>query len=85
LVGEIRVFLIVRLAIDINFMKIVESCSNVEDLETDLKHNEEEQGDYNDRNEREGNFSYVGHGTLSSDHRLKPIDIRRTIAVVNIA
>ena len=54
-----------RLAVDVNFMEIVERCPNTECRETELEQNEEKQRDYNDRYECEGNFSYIGHRVLS--------------------
>jgi len=43
LIGEIRVFLVVRLAIDVNFVEIVERRTNARKPETDLQQNEEQQ------------------------------------------
>ena len=53
LVREIRVILVVRFAIDVNFVEIVERCPNAEQPETQLEQNEEEQGDNKNRNECE--------------------------------
>ena len=78
LVSEIRVFLVVRLAIDVNLVKEVERRSDTGNREAQLKKYEEKQGYDYDRNEREGNFSYVGHGVF-------PQNIGRTIASLNIA
>ena len=56
LIREIRVILVVRFAIDVNFVEILERSPNAEEPETQLEQNEEEQRDYENRNEREGNF-----------------------------
>ena len=61
MVSEIRVFLVVSLAIDVNFMEIAERCSDTSKRKAQLEQREKEQGDHNDRNECEGNFSYIGH------------------------
>ena len=67
LVGEFRVLLVVGLTIDVDFMEIVERRSDASNREPELEQDEEEQRYDNDRNEREGNFSYVGHGVLTSE------------------
>jgi hypothetical protein len=36
-VSKLRVFLIVSLAVDVNFMKVVERGSNIENLKAELK------------------------------------------------
>ena len=56
LVGKIRVVLVVGFAVDVDFAEVFERGSNAEEPETQLEQNEEEQGDYENRNEREGNF-----------------------------
>ena len=56
LVSELRVFLVVRYAIDVNFMEIVERRSNAKNRETQLKQNEEKQRDQNGCNKCEDNF-----------------------------
>ena len=66
-------------------MEIVERCSDVKDLETDLNHDEEEQRDQDDCNKREDNFFNVGHGDLSFYDRLKPKGIGKTIVFFNKA
>ena len=69
LVGKVRVLLVVGLALDVDFVEKVEGRSDTSNREAQLKYNEKEQRDQEDRNEREGNFSYVGHGGSSSERR----------------
>jgi len=56
LVGEIRIFLVVRYAIDVNLVEVVERCSDTRNREPQLQQSEEEQRDQDGRNEYVDNF-----------------------------
>ena len=56
LVSERRVFLVVSLAVDVDFVEVVERCSDTNDRQAQLEQDEEEQRDYEDRNECEDDF-----------------------------
>ena len=56
LVSKIGVFLVVSLTLDIDLMEEVERRSDTKDREAQLQQDEEEQGDYENRNECKDNF-----------------------------
>ena len=63
MVSEIRIVLVVRFALDVNFVEIVERCSDTKNSEAQLNQNEEEQRDQDGRYKCE---DYFLDGTASS-------------------
>ncbi len=50
-----------RYAVDVDLVEIVERRADAGSHEAELEQTEEEQGDDNDRNERENEFSCISH------------------------
>ena len=56
MVSKIRVFLVVSLSVDVNFVEVVERRSDTKDGEAQFEQDEEEQGDQDGRNKCEDEF-----------------------------
>ncbi|MDX1506681.1 MAG: hypothetical protein R3358_00285 [Woeseiaceae bacterium] len=76
LVGELGIFLVVRLTVYLDFAEKFERRANPGSHQAKLEQNEEEQWYDDDRNERKYDFLQVRHGDLSG--------IRAKLAILNI-
>ena len=75
LVGEIGIVLVVRLAVDVDLVEVLERIPDTKSHEAQLEQGEEKQRNNDDRNEREEFVPGVMHGTRSSHDRLNLIVI----------